>query len=158
MRLARSPVEDGVHRTHTFNANAGPIRNAEMVALGAEMCLAFHRAIAASRGTKDCARRALAAGIPTYPDWDGEGGAEAAEGGGCEVGVSVATYAMGLGGFGVFFTDRCRGIGRLGRIAAVGAHSTHPHFPQTAQLNEYRTVVREKNSKAGLGGYWGHWL
>ena len=43
-----------------------PIRNAEMVAAGAEMCLAFHRAISSSKGTKDCARRALAAGIPTY--------------------------------------------------------------------------------------------
>jgi hypothetical protein len=53
-------------RNRPYNANAGPIRNAEMVAAGAEMCLAFHRAIFASKGTKDCARRAIAAGIPTY--------------------------------------------------------------------------------------------
>lgn len=49
-----------------YNANAGPIRNAEMVAAGADLCLAFHRAISASKGTKDCARRAIEAGIPTY--------------------------------------------------------------------------------------------
>lgn len=54
-------------RNRPYNANAGPIRNAEMVALGAEMCLAFHRAISASKSTKNCARQAIEAGIPTYP-------------------------------------------------------------------------------------------
>jgi hypothetical protein len=49
-----------------YNANAGPIRNAEMVAAGAEMCIAFHRFLAGSKGTKDCVRRAIEAGIPTY--------------------------------------------------------------------------------------------
>lgn len=53
-------------RNQPYNANAGPIRNQAMVDAGAEMCLAFHRAISASKGTKDCARRAIAAGIPTY--------------------------------------------------------------------------------------------
>jgi hypothetical protein len=53
-------------RNRPYNANAGPIRNAKMVAEGAGMCLAFHRAISACKGTKDCARRAIAAGIPTY--------------------------------------------------------------------------------------------
>ena len=53
-------------RNRPYNANAGPIRNQAMVDAGAEMCLAFHRAISASKGTKDCARRAIAAGIPTY--------------------------------------------------------------------------------------------
>ena len=53
-------------RGRAYNANAGAIRNAEMVAAGAGMCIAFHRAIAASKGTKDCVRRAIAAGIPTY--------------------------------------------------------------------------------------------
>ena len=37
-----------------------------MVAAGAGMCLAFPRAISASKGTKDCARQAIEAGIPTY--------------------------------------------------------------------------------------------
>lgn len=53
-------------RNRPYNANAGPIRNQTMVDDGAEMCLAFHRAISSSKGTKDCARRALAAGIPSY--------------------------------------------------------------------------------------------
>src|SRR4051812_2287146 len=53
-------------RGRPYNANAGPVRNAELVAAGAAMCLAFHRAITASRGTRDCVRRALGAGIPTY--------------------------------------------------------------------------------------------
>ncbi len=44
-------------RNRPYNANAGPVRNAEMVAAGAEMCLAFHRAIGVSKGTKDCTRR-----------------------------------------------------------------------------------------------------
>jgi hypothetical protein len=37
-----------------------------MVDAGAGMCLAFHRYLANSKGTRDCARRAIAAGIPTY--------------------------------------------------------------------------------------------
>src|SRR4051812_27606870 len=53
-------------RNRPYNANAGPIRNAEMVAAGADLCLAFHRAISSSKGTKDCARRAIESGIPTY--------------------------------------------------------------------------------------------
>jgi hypothetical protein len=43
-----------------------PLRNAAMVAAGADLCIAFHRDLAQSRGTKDCARQAIAAGIPTY--------------------------------------------------------------------------------------------
>jgi hypothetical protein len=49
-----------------YNAKAGPTRNAEIVAAGAGMCVAFHRRLAWSRGTKDCVRRAIEAGIPTY--------------------------------------------------------------------------------------------
>lgn len=48
---------------------AGPLRNQEMVDLGADVCLAFP--MPDSRGTRDCIRRARAAGIPviTYsPD------------------------------------------------------------------------------------------
>lgn len=41
---------------------AGPIRNAEMVRLGAHVCLAFPQR--GSVGTWDCVRRAEAAGIP----------------------------------------------------------------------------------------------
>lgn len=45
---------------------AGPIRNQEMVSAGADLCLAVHRSLATSKGTKDCVTRALSAGIPTY--------------------------------------------------------------------------------------------
>ncbi len=45
---------------------AGPSRNQRMIEAGADFCRAFHRFVANSRGTKDCARRAIAAGIPTY--------------------------------------------------------------------------------------------
>jgi hypothetical protein len=45
---------------------AGPIRNGEMVKLGAGLCIAVNRFIPGSKGTKDCARQAAEAGIPTY--------------------------------------------------------------------------------------------
>ena len=44
---------------------AGPIRNQEMVDAGADICLAFP--LGESRGTRDCMRRAEAAGIPVVP-------------------------------------------------------------------------------------------
>lgn len=45
---------------------AGPLRNQEMVNLGADVCLAFP--LGESRGTRDCMRRAEAAGIPVQ-EW-----------------------------------------------------------------------------------------
>lgn len=42
---------------------AGPLRNAEMVAAGAQVCIGFPGP--GSRGTWDCLRRAVDAGIPT---------------------------------------------------------------------------------------------
>jgi hypothetical protein len=44
-------------------AAAGPIRNTEMVELGADLCLAFPGP--GSTGTWDCVRKAVAAGIRT---------------------------------------------------------------------------------------------
>lgn len=41
---------------------AGPMRNQRMVDLGADLCIAFPQG--ESRGTRDCMRRARAAGIP----------------------------------------------------------------------------------------------
>ena len=49
-----------------YDAGAGPRRNATMVRMGAGLCLAVHRDLAASKGTLDCARQAVAAKIPTY--------------------------------------------------------------------------------------------
>jgi hypothetical protein len=37
-----------------------------MVQVGADLCIAFHRTFETSKGTKDCIRQALAAGIPVY--------------------------------------------------------------------------------------------
>jgi hypothetical protein len=48
---------------------AGPIRNQEMVALGADLCLAFP--VPGSRGTLDCIERARAAHIPVREVWGG---------------------------------------------------------------------------------------
>jgi YspA, cpYpsA-related SLOG family len=45
---------------------AGPARKQEMVQAGADLCVALHRSLESSRGTKDCVRQALAAGIPVY--------------------------------------------------------------------------------------------
>ena len=47
----------------TFGKRAGFIRNAEMVALGASVCLAFYKQGAGNRGTDHCAKLAEAAGI-----------------------------------------------------------------------------------------------
>lgn len=47
----------------THGRAAGPIRNQEMVDLGADLCLAFPAVD--SRGTRNCARVAQEAGIPT---------------------------------------------------------------------------------------------
>ena len=46
---------------NTHGKAAGPIRNQEMVDLGADICLAFP--LGESRGTRDCMRRARKAGI-----------------------------------------------------------------------------------------------
>ncbi len=42
------------------------MRDREMVKAGADLCIALHRSIETSKGTKDCVRQALAAGIPVY--------------------------------------------------------------------------------------------
>lgn len=43
---------------------AGFIRNAEMVSLGADLCLAFYKQGAGNKGTHHCASQAEKAGIP----------------------------------------------------------------------------------------------
>jgi hypothetical protein len=48
----------------TWGKAAGFRRNAAMVALGADLCLAFYKQGAGNRGTDHCARLAEKAGIP----------------------------------------------------------------------------------------------
>jgi hypothetical protein len=45
---------------------AGPLRNGHMVSLGADLCIAVHRNILESKGTKDCVIQASDAGIPVW--------------------------------------------------------------------------------------------
>jgi hypothetical protein len=52
--------------SHTHNANAGPIRNAAMVATRTGTSLTVNRVPSASRGSKDCSRQVIVAGTPTY--------------------------------------------------------------------------------------------
>jgi hypothetical protein len=51
-----------------YGPGAGPKRNQEMVDLGADFCLAFPLGV--SKGTRDCMRRADAAGIPVHNKGD----------------------------------------------------------------------------------------
>lgn len=49
-----------------YGKGAGPRRNAEIISAGADLCIAVHRFLPNSKGTKDAVQRAIAAGIPTY--------------------------------------------------------------------------------------------
>lgn len=55
---------------HRFGRGAGPQRNQRMVDAGAAVCLAFPMGV--SKGTRDCMRRAEAAGIPVRNYGDGD--------------------------------------------------------------------------------------
>lgn len=52
-----------------MDRGAGPRRNQLMVDLGADLCLAFYLAGAQNKGTRDCVRRAQAAGITVREIW-----------------------------------------------------------------------------------------
>lgn len=67
MRVEEHPADWGRH-----GKAAGPRRNAGMVALGADVVLAFP--LGASRGTRDCMAKAAAAGIRVV-DWPADGAA-----------------------------------------------------------------------------------
>lgn len=71
-RLFNLPIE--AHRADwtKYGRAAGPIRNKEMVNLGADLCLAFpdHPKGQGSRGTWGCIDLAYQAGIPVYVVWN----------------------------------------------------------------------------------------
>jgi YspA, cpYpsA-related SLOG family len=50
----------------SYNSQAGPARNQEMVDAGASLAIACHRSLAWSRGTLDCVQRCRRAGIRVY--------------------------------------------------------------------------------------------
>lgn len=64
----RNGVKEETHPADwkTRGRAAGIIRNADMVKLGADECVAFP---GAGNGTRDCMKRAAAAGIPVRPVW-----------------------------------------------------------------------------------------
>jgi hypothetical protein len=56
---------------------AGPTRNREMVESGADLCIALHRSIETSKGTRDCVRQAAKsfptrAAITAWLQWSAE--------------------------------------------------------------------------------------
>ena len=55
---------------------AGPIRNGEMVKLGAKFAIAIHKSLSWSKGTKDCVKQLRAAKIPVYLIDNNEGNAK----------------------------------------------------------------------------------
>jgi hypothetical protein len=63
-RLGVYQVRPEAHpaKWNSYGKTAGPIRNQEMVNLGADLCLAFR--YMGSKGTQDCVNRAHLAGIP----------------------------------------------------------------------------------------------
>ena len=71
--LARVVAERNGWKVHKFPADweefgkaAGVIRNSRMLEEKPDLVLAFHDKLHASKGTKDCVKRALAHGMTTY--------------------------------------------------------------------------------------------
>jgi hypothetical protein len=62
-RVEREPCPADWDR---LGKRAGPIRNGVMVAKGADLCIAVHKFLMNSKGTRDCCNQAIAAGIPTF--------------------------------------------------------------------------------------------
>lgn len=60
----RFPIERHPADWKAHGRAAGFRRNAEMVTLGADLCLAFYKQGAGNRGTDHCAKLAETAGIP----------------------------------------------------------------------------------------------
>ena len=63
-------VETHLANWEELGKKAGPVRNAAMVALGADVCLAFFKKGAGNRGTTHCSDLAEEAGIPVWRFWE----------------------------------------------------------------------------------------
>lgn len=63
------PVEPHPADWDKHGKAAGPIRNQEMVDLGADQCIAFFKIGAGNKGTAHCASAARKAGIPVREVW-----------------------------------------------------------------------------------------
>lgn len=63
--MRRYGVREEVHNAdwHRYGRGAGPKRNEEMVAAGADVVLAFRKLTSENIGTNDCVRRAKLAGL-----------------------------------------------------------------------------------------------
>ena len=68
-RIQGYTVEPHPAKWRALGDGAGRIRDEELVALGADVCLAFFKTGAANRGTRDCVGRATSAGIPVKEFW-----------------------------------------------------------------------------------------
>ena len=79
---------------HHLGKIAGPTRNREMVEAGADLCIALHRSIETSKGTKDCVRQALAAGIPVWLVEDDQARPEAHTGWRYQARSTVAAWPL----------------------------------------------------------------
>jgi hypothetical protein len=64
--LARVQHEPYPPDRDQLGKQAGRRRNREMVASGADLCLAVHSYLLSSKGTRDCCLQAMNAGIPAY--------------------------------------------------------------------------------------------
>jgi hypothetical protein len=65
-KMARLKIDPNPADWDRYQRAAGPIRNREMVEAGASFCVAVHRDLATSKGTKDCVSQCLKAQIPVY--------------------------------------------------------------------------------------------
>jgi hypothetical protein len=72
MNVKHEPHDVSPETWKKVGKGAGPARNTEMVKLGADVCLVFHPDLVASKGSRDCATKALAAGIPVIHCADGD--------------------------------------------------------------------------------------
>jgi hypothetical protein len=65
-KLAGVKIDPNPADWDRYQKAAGPIRNGEMVAAGANFAIAVHKDLKASKGTKDCVHQCFDAGIKVF--------------------------------------------------------------------------------------------